>query len=350
MSFQDVLAALAVVLNGIPLGLLALTFGFAAFPTALAFLTGIGGIILTGQVAPISYQAESVCLAGTLGEDRNERLNIVFFSGIIISIVGLLGLIEPTINFMGEAILSGMMAGVGITLAKLGIDMLNSNRIVTATSITSALLVYFITDDLVYTIVISVFLSSLVSVIINRNKKVETEFDLSNEKLEPIKLRMSKKTLRGVLALTTVQLGGNIAYGSITGGLANTIVNNDLISIYSGLATAISSFFGGGPIAAIISGTGVAPNPKLSGIIMMGIIALILLTKLLPKIGKYVPSEAIGGFLFILGSIVVFPSNIASGVAADPIIAGITSVVTVSTDPFIGMIAGLIVKILISIF
>ena len=38
----DLLAALAVVLNGIPQGLLALSFGFAAFPTAVAFLVHRG--------------------------------------------------------------------------------------------------------------------------------------------------------------------------------------------------------------------------------------------------------------------------------------------------------------------
>lgn len=43
-----------------PQGLLALSFGFAAFPTALAFLTGIGGMLFFAQVAPISFQAESI--------------------------------------------------------------------------------------------------------------------------------------------------------------------------------------------------------------------------------------------------------------------------------------------------
>ena len=36
----DLLAIIGVVLNGLPQGLLALTFGFASVPTALAFFVG----------------------------------------------------------------------------------------------------------------------------------------------------------------------------------------------------------------------------------------------------------------------------------------------------------------------
>ena len=37
---QDLFAAIGVVLNGLPQGLLALTYGFASVPTALGFLIG----------------------------------------------------------------------------------------------------------------------------------------------------------------------------------------------------------------------------------------------------------------------------------------------------------------------
>ena len=37
---QDILAAIGVVLNGIPQGLLALTYGFASVPTAIGFAVG----------------------------------------------------------------------------------------------------------------------------------------------------------------------------------------------------------------------------------------------------------------------------------------------------------------------
>ena len=49
---QDILAAIGVVLNGIPQGLLALSMGFASVPTALGFGVGVIGCLLLGSVAP----------------------------------------------------------------------------------------------------------------------------------------------------------------------------------------------------------------------------------------------------------------------------------------------------------
>lgn len=65
---QDILAAIGVVLNGIPQGLLALSMGFASVPTALGFGVGVIGCLLLGSVAPISFQAETIVLAGTMGK------------------------------------------------------------------------------------------------------------------------------------------------------------------------------------------------------------------------------------------------------------------------------------------
>ena len=65
----DVLAALAVVVNGIPQGLIALSFGFAAFPTSVAFLVGAAGSFAFNSVATISFLAETITLAGKMGKD-----------------------------------------------------------------------------------------------------------------------------------------------------------------------------------------------------------------------------------------------------------------------------------------
>lgn len=353
MTLKDVLAALATVVNGLPQGLLALNYGFAAFPTALGFLPGIVGVLAFNQVAPISFQAESIVLAGTLGKDKTERLNIVFYTGVIMTIIGGLGLLEPTIDFIGPAILNGMMAGVGIILAKVGIDMLKTNWKVGIISFGSAVLTYFLTFDLVYTIIISVFLSSVIWILINRknnsNEKQE-EINLENEKFQLMNFKLNYNIVRSTLALVTLQIGGNIAYASITGNLANFETNVDLVTVYSGVGDALSAMFGGGPVEAIISGTAVAPNPKISGVLMMSIMVVILLSRVLPKVAKHVPNESIAGFLFVLGSIIVFPDNIALGLESNPVIAGITTIVTSATDPFLGMISGIITRFLLGGF
>ena len=116
---QDILAALSVVLNGLPQGLLALAFGFASVPTALAFVVGAVGNAATNNVAVVSYQAETNTLAGTMGKSMRERLSMVFFGACILLVIGLFGLLERIIDWIGPIITTGMMAGVALCCPKL---------------------------------------------------------------------------------------------------------------------------------------------------------------------------------------------------------------------------------------
>jgi len=102
--FTDLLTALAVVINGIPQGILALSFGFAAFPTAIAFLVGIAGSLAFNSVATISFQAETITLAGTMGRNVRERLSLVFWGGIFLLIPSVLGMNEAIVAFIGPTI------------------------------------------------------------------------------------------------------------------------------------------------------------------------------------------------------------------------------------------------------
>ena len=55
-------------------------------------------------------------------------------------------------------------------------------------------------------------------------------------------------------------LARNIAFGNITSSMSNQQLNVDHLTVYSGLADAVSSLFGGAPVEAIISATGAAPD------------------------------------------------------------------------------------------
>ncbi|MCI2059050.1 MAG: NCS2 family permease [Oscillibacter sp.] len=346
MNIQDILAALSTVLNGIPQAVLALTYGFAAFPTALGFFIGCAGMLLFGQVAPISFQAESIVLAGTLGKNRSERLSIVLFAGILMAVLGAFGALNAVTGFIGTAILSSMMAGVGIMLAKCGIDMVKEDHLAGGVSFASGLIVYFLSKNLIYTVAVSVVISSVVWSLRNKQKNDQQAnyADMGNERFHIVKPQMSLRLLRSVLAVCTLQIGGNIAYAGVTGQLAAQKVNVDFVTIYSGLADAASALFGGGPVEAIISSTGLAPHPTAAGVLMMLIMAIILLTKALPKIARYIPSQSIAGFLFILGAIVVFPSNALAGIQESSVVSGVTILVTATIDPFVGMISGVLVR------
>lgn len=342
---KDLLAAFSVILNGLPQGLLALSFGFASVPTALAFITGAVGNSIVGCVAPISFQAETITLAGTMGKNMKERLSMIFIGASIMALIGLFGMLEAIVDFIGPVITNGMMAGVGIMLAKVAMDMARNSKIVGYSSMGIAFLVYMLTEDLVYTISASVVLSSLVAI----TTKKETGFiNVEKEKFQLQKFTVNPGVIRGALAMVCLNIGANIAFGNITGSIANSDVNIDHLAVISSLADMTSSLFGGGPVESIISATGSAPHPVLSGVLMMSIMAIILLSGLLPKLGKYIPSESIAGFLFVLGAIVTVPVNAALALGGEgSLVGGVTMTVTAITDPFLGMLAGLIMKLFV---
>lgn len=347
MDFKDLLAALSVILNGLPQGLLALSFGFASVPTAFAFIVGAVGCLALGVVAPVSFQAETITLAGTMGKNMKERISMVMVGAIGMTAIGMFGLLEKIVAFIGPAITNGMMAGVGIMLARVSLEMAKKNKIVGYSSIAVSFVTYMITKDLVYTITFSVIGTSVLSMTLKKQTDmVATE----REKLVFQKPIINFSVIRGALALICLNIGANIAFGQITGSIANTKVNIDHLSIVSSLADLASASFGGGPVESIISATGGAPHPLFSGVLMMGIMAAILFAGLLPKIGNYIPSESIAGFLFVLGAIVTAPSSAlaalsVTNIPGGAIVGGITMTVTAISDPFFGMLSGVIFRI-----
>jgi AGZA family xanthine/uracil permease-like MFS transporter len=362
---ESILTAIAVVINGIPQGILALSFGFAAFPTAIAFVIGIIGSAFFMSVATISFQAETITLAGTLGKNIKERLSLIFWGAVLLLIPSLLGMNEALVNFIGPLVVTSMMAGVGIMLANVSIDLFKSEKWTGGVSLISALLAWFWTKDLAQTIIWSVSLSTLFYVALKfyaplREKLgvvlEEIVVDNSREKFTTGNIEWKFWTNRniviGALSLACLNIGANISFGKITGSIAGTNTNIDHLAIYSSLADMGSAFFGGGPVEAIISGTAAAPMPIVASCIMMGIMAVILLSKALPLIGQYVHRASIAGFLFVLGVFVTFATNIAGaigigGTFAGPygfgpagMVIGAAAFVTAKFNPFYGLLAG----------
>ncbi|GAA0447170.1 xanthine/uracil permease [Lentibacillus halophilus] len=350
---KDLLAAISGVLNGLPQGLLAMSFGFASLPTAIAFVIGAFGNTLTSNVAVISFQAETITVAGTMGNNIRERLSMIFYGALLLAIIAMFGLMEQIIDWIGPVITNGMMAGVGVMLAKVAWDMMRNDRLAGGISFGSALIVYAATQDLVYTITISVIVASI-GHYISQKGQTDTDKTAADETFSLHKPLLNPSVIRGALAMVCLNIGANIAFGKINAGIAGTDVNIDTITIISSLADMGSSLFGGGPVEVVISATASAPHAVLAGVLMMALMAVILFFKLLPKIGKYVPSASIAGFLFVLGAIVTLPDNAAAAFTADGagtgIIGGVTLVVTAVSDPFLGMLSGVVMELLLALF
>ena len=338
----DILAIIGVVLNGLPQGLLALTFGFASIPTAMAFFIGAIGNTLTQSVAPISFQAETITYAGSAGKDRSERCTMIFFGAVIMALIGAFGLLTKIVDFIGEDIAFGMMAGVGIILTKAAMDMIKKDKLAGGVSLAAALITYFITrndsNTLVYTIVISVVASCIANAIFKKEKENIVVVD---DKFMRQKFTINTNVIMGALGMVCLNIGSNISFGSITASMASSgNYNVDHLTLISSLADM------GAPVESIISATASAPHPVWAGVAMMIVIGVILIMGVLPKISKYVPASSIAGFLFVLGIFKTVALDAPAALAANAAVGGSTLVVTAVTNPFLGMVAGIVVRML----
>ena len=336
----DLLAVFGVVLNALPQGLLALSFGFAAVPTAMAFFIGAAGNVITGNVAPISFQAETITYAGTSGRNRSERCTMIFIGAVILAVVGACGLLTDIAN--------GMMAGVGLILTKAAVNMVKEDHIAGGVSLAAAVITYLLTrssaNTLVYTIVISVIASSIASAVLNKEKK---NIVIADDKFKRQKFTINGTVIFGALGMVCLNIGSNISFGAITASMAGAdTFNVDHLTLISSLADIGSSFFGGAPVESIISATANAPHPVWAGVAMMVVVGVILLSGLLPKIGNYVPSSSIAGFLFVLGLFKTFVLDAPAALAVNPAVGGSALVVTAISNPFLGMLAGIAARIL----
>jgi AGZA family xanthine/uracil permease-like MFS transporter len=378
IDLSDVLAAVAVILNGIPQGLLALGYGFATQPTGLGFLASGIMIVIFGSVAPVSFQAETITMAGVSGRDRIERISIVVIGGVIVGILAALGMFTRVVDYAGGVIVSAMMTGVGVILTIVAIRFAISNKMVGIISMVVGVITYFVFDQLgdpnkvIYTILASVIAASIYANVTKRFKPVTVAEEDDKIRWFGNKLVFNRWVLKGILATFMMNIGGNLAFGKITESLANlggerAVVNVDHLTLYSAVFDIASGLFGGGCGEAIISGTATSSHPVTSAALLSFGMAAVLLLGLLPKIGKYVPSESIAGFLLVLGVVLTFfpNSNLALGGApttnivewvtsggffpylfqgniAMNFVAVITALVTCfAFNPFTGLVAGL---------
>jgi len=364
-----VLAVVAVIINGVPQLLYAQARGFAIKPAGFAYLIGAFGNLLTGSVTPISSQAETITVASVKKNLRNN-VSSILLAAVLMAVLGLCGGVNMIAEFAGPAVVAGMMSGVGLMLAGVTLDMFGQEKRVTIVSVVSALVAYviFLNDGnkVVWTIFISVAVSTIDFLFIQK-RRVDMS-TLVEEGREPVEMssewrfwkkeywsdfKLIKPTLNvavimGALSIMMLNVGANISFGGITASIAGTTQNYDHLSIINALADVPSALFGGPPIEAIISGTAGAPWPVLCGVIFMLVTGVLILTGVIGRLGKYLPAQSISGFLFVIGLIMTFAPNLTTVASSDGSMSGYIAlgVTAWSKNPFLGMVAGIVVKFL----
>lgn len=342
---QNILGALGTSLDVISATIFTISMGFSAMPTAIAFLVSGAGMLIFKQVAIASIPTEQVILINRFSKDRNERSCIILYSAVIMVVIGVTGIFGIAMDFVGEIILCAVMSGVGLMIFGISMGMIKENVLPSVISLVIAFLVYFLTQNLIYTAVASILLSALIYDFIKRkdiHKKLKP--DLSKENFKLIRPKFNLNILRGSLALCTICIGGIISDATITSQLANIKPNLNFLSIINGASNITSAAFTGMPLGYIVSGTGSAPNPMLSGILVMVIMAILLFFKIIPRIASFIPSQSLCGFLCVLATLVVIPNNALTAFSGNPIVATVTTATTAFVDPFIGMVAGVLTR------
>ena len=364
-----ILAVIAVIINGVPQLLYAQARGFAIKPAGFAYLIGAFGNLLTGSVTPISSQAETITVA-SVNKNLRNNVSAILLAAVLMAVMGLCGGVNMIADFAGPAVVAGMMAGVGLMLAGVTLDMFGQEKRIVIVSTVSALIAYvvFLNDGnkVVWTIFISVVVSTLDFLFLQKRRvNMETLVEegreaaqMSNEwrfwkkaywsDFKIIKPTINAKVILSALSIMMLNVGANISFGGITASIAGTTQNYDHLSIINSLADIPSALFGGPPIEAIISGTAGAPWPVLCGVAFMFVTAILILTGVIGRLGKYLPAQSISGFLFVIGLILTFAPNASTVAASEGSMSGFIAmgVTAWSKNPFLGMVAGIAVKFL----
>jgi AGZA family xanthine/uracil permease-like MFS transporter len=361
--FAFSLAVVFVVLNAIPQLYLGKSLGMKLKPTAFAYLVGAFGNLFTGSVTPISAQAETISMAG-LVKNQNQRVAALLIAAIVGILLGITGLAGQIADFAGANVLSGMMAGVGLILCIVVVNFVKSDKRTAIVSLITACIVYpiflkFTGNELVYTIAVSMFVTIFDFVVIQKRRVEYKDFPVESQEnnnwkfwtkefwsdFKFVKPAFVGGSVLAGLGIICLNIGSNLTFGGITASIAGLQQNFNFLTVINSLADIPAIFFGGMPLEAIISGTAASPWPVAAGIVMMILAGALLFTGILGKLGKYIPVESIAGFLFIIGfklTLVLNLSLISGADASSGIVAfGVTAL---TKNPFIGLVAGIIVK------
>jgi len=393
-----VIAVVFVSINGLTMLAWAAAQGYKMKPTAFAFLVGAVGNLITGSITPISGQS-SILTVSHFMKRMDERIAALLLAVVVMIPLGFFGGVTRIADWAGNPVLWGMMAGVGLMITGISFDMLKQAKRTGIISLVSALAThaFFIympfspetmRHALVYVIAVSVTLPTLDFVFLqkdpetgkrgrriniatmatdagyegdmtqNENPKFWTKEYWSDFKI--VKPKFSLYAIMFALAFISLNIGTNIAFGTITAGFTSPpgeppaiAQNMDHLTVINSIADIPSVLFGGAPVGAIISATAASPWPIMAGVIMMLLCALLLLLGLMTKAVKYVPVQAIAGFLFIIGFFStfvphfrnVFVNPAYSAYPQAQVEAATAMAVTALTkNPFLGLVAGIAIR------
>ena len=371
-----VLGVIFVSINGLTQLAFAQTQGFKLKPSSIGLAVAAVFTLVFGLVTPITGQSAMIALSGKTTEAR-QRVAALLLAAATMTVLGLTGAISGAVEFVGPAIMAGMMAGVGLMLTQVGVEFIfhkeKGNLSVGLVSLVTAFAAHVIffgnPNALVYIIAISVTISTAYYLIFQHKKNAKGTVAPTGEtesgrfwtkeywKADDWKLVKPKFTVKAILsalALICLGIGITTSFGRINqGAVINAgnpyfVENLDHLTFVSGISGFASVIFGGMPLETIIAGTAAAPWPILGAFAVLAVLAILLVLGLVNKLCKYMPTQSIAGFLVMIGFFFTFlaPSGVRSDAFGENIpLAGVVMGVTALTsNPFLGVLAGVVVR------
>jgi adenine/guanine/hypoxanthine permease len=303
----------------------------------------------------VSFMYESLVLSyGQIKEFRG-RITMILLAALITGMMGIFGWPQLIVDSIGKDIFLGMLAGVGLYLAKVGIDIAKYDVKIGFPCLILAIATQILTNDLVLTVAVSVPAGILMNRLYRNKIKIKQKViykswkDMFKKEMKIIRPIFNRKVFVGALALSTLTIGGNIAYTAANSQISHTPATYNKSTIISGMADFASSLFGGANMELIITPTAAAPHPVLAAVGFMLLASIILISGAVYKIARYIPLSAMGGYLFVIGGMLILPYNAQEAFNSGNVVTvGLTMTVTLFSNPFYGLMAGALVKLVIS--
>ena len=380
--FTFAVAVVFVAINGLTMLAWAAAQGYKMKPTAFAFFVGAAGNLVTGSLTPISGQS-SILTVSHFIKNMNERIAALLIAVVVMVPLGLTGTVTRIVEYAGPSVIWGMMAGVGVMIMGISFDMMEQAKRTGAISFVSALAAHVVflgnQHALVYVIAVSVTAATVDFAFLQRcpetgkrgrrvnllkiAKEQGYEGDMEQNEnprfwtreywadFKFMKPKFGFNAIYFALAFICLNIGTNISFGNITASFAGRQQNMDHLTVINSLADIPSVLFGGAPVGAIISATAAAPWPVMAGVVMMAFCGLLLLLGLMTKAFKYVPVQAIAGFLFIIGFFNTFVANLRNTVNQPELsqeniveVASAMALTAITKNPFIGLVVGISIR------
>ncbi|MDK3256057.1 hypothetical protein [Blastococcus capsensis] len=360
--FAAIIAALGMTADGLAEGLYAVRHRFSARAASIGYAIGAGVGWFYNVVTPITFTVESIAVATRAVKKPPQILYVVALSAVPSIVLGLFGLYSTFVNWLDPAVVAGVIAGVGVILAGVGVGYVRERPYIAVPAVAAGVVGYVLTDNLVVVILASMAVGTAARYLVPERLQDKAKSDgesgddgdTDGEDAEepgvgliPFQWRdmIAPAVLIGAFSVFALRTGAVVSYSRVNGELAGQEANLDGVTVMAGLASLGSGLLGGPPLETTPAPMAATPQPVFSTVLFMALMAVLLFFGAVGRLGRYVPLQGIAGFLIVTGIPVIMPENLPA-VAEAPLVGGTALAITALSNPFYGLLAGQAVALL----